>query len=320
MLTYLVQDLVFVLSFFKTLIYINHWFFSGGILDVLFSMYPDLACSITTKTPVILIGMILVWAICAFKTFAGLYPNVYLSLNHEKVRIAVIVVTIAIWISELSIVLLLDGTFCSKGEALLFYTMTEVQFDVAQTKLLLFFILMKTILACFAKLVHWIAGRQQKNVLSRQDIHIGSTEASSNLGKETEMVVVHEEQSATESNCPVRSTQASQTQPDNILEVLQIFQQRDNAIVPVGVVVPQGKTKIPYILQTSGYILSVLSFFIYSAILLVLGISTEKWVLGYSHARDLIFYACVLGWVHRSDEISEYAIRKITQFLASYQN
>jgi hypothetical protein len=163
-------------------------------------------------------------------------------------------------------------------------------------------------LASLSKFVHWIAGRNQKNVLSRQEQHIENSKTCRD-GMATEMVQVHEEQCALESNSQIRTTSVSQN-----------FQLRDNAVAPEGVVVPQGKTKVPYILQTSGFVISVFSFFIGLAILFILGIPTEKWFLGYVHVRDLLLYACVLGWVHSSDEISEYAIRKISQFVASYQN
>ena len=319
-LTYLVQDMLQMLFLFRILTTVSHWLFSGGTPDVLFSMYPNLACSITSKTPFVLIVIILVWAICSFKAFARIYPNFYLSLNHEKARIAVLVVTFAIWTLELAVVLLKDGTFCGKGEILLLHSITEVPDDIFQTKILMSFILMKTMLASLSKFVHWIAGRNQKNVLSRQEKHIEYTKTCHD-GMETEMVTVHEEQSALESNPQIRTTSVSQSQRENILEGgIQNFQLRDNAVAPVGEVVPQGKTKVPHILQTSGFVISVFGFFIGLAILFILGIPTEKWFLGYVHVRDLLLYACVLGWVHSSDEISEYAIRKISQFIASYQN
>ena len=318
-LTYLVQDMLQMLFLFRILTTLSHWLFSGGTPDVLFSMYPNLACSITSKTPFVLIVIILVWAICSFKAFARIYPNFYLGLNHEKARNAVLVVTLIIWILELSVVLLKDGTFCGKGEILLFHSMTEIPVDIAQTKILMSFILMKTMLASLSKFIHWIAGRNQKNVLSRQEKHIEYSKTCRD-GMETGMVTVHEEQCALESNSQIRTTSASQRQPENTSEIIQSFHLRGNAVAPEGVVVPQGKTKVPYILQTSGFVISVFGFFIGLAILFILGIPTEKWFLGYVHVRDLLLYACVLGWVHSSDEISEYAIRKISQFIASYQN
>lgn len=338
-LTYLVQDLVMLLLVYKCYEVIKFWLMSSGVLDSALTIYPNFTCSVFSMLPCFLLTLNLVCSISSVKAFARFWPNNYLSLDHEKVRLVVLVSSIVLWITELTIVGFVDGSFCGTGEAFIISSLTDLELDFEQARAVALIVLLKTTLTLITR---WLYTREKKQtdlipyqreysykqrviaairgvshyLWTLQPISHTSSENNTAMNNiDIEMSTVNGRQNNSVTTAQDRCTPGTQIQQERVIDV-DGNQPRGNTVVPEGI--PQGKTKKAFILQMSGFIISSFGFFIVCAILMLLDIPAKKWIQGVYFVRDLILFSSLIRWVNSSEEILEYAMRKIIQFLQSF--
>lgn len=242
-LTYLVQDIVMIQFVYKTFEVVKQWLISSGMLNGAFATYPNFTCSLFSPSPNYTLTISLVLAIFSFQAFARLYSTIFLSLNHEKARLIVLSVSIAIWIIELTVVGLINGTFCGRIEIYNIHFLTNLELDLDSAKTINMFILIKIILAIISKIVYWNAGK--KKLRTRPPMHIKSVRKECRVSTiEIEMAVFNEGQFTTEASSQNMPTSRSQLGLKDILEDLSRYKPRSNAVAQEGTVIPQGKTQV----------------------------------------------------------------------------
>ena len=164
----------------------------------------------------------------------------------------------------------------------------------------------------FHSVMHSRASRNDFSVTysrASRNVDIGIEEAiciNNGLGAEsTENIEEHIR------GCTNRSTR-------KVFSVIEFCQRqlKRNVIEPEGTVSPFGKTQSPYIIDLNfTWILILITLLCF--ILTTLFISTQHWWI-IIHYKDLGTLVCLMYWVHSSREISEYATRKLAQFIDSY--
>ena len=313
-LSYLVQDLMLVFGSFRIMHMIRYFIISTGVLNdaLVTGEYPNLTCSMISSLPYPVFSQHLIGAVNSFQAFAKINPATYLSFNHEKARKIAIVVIILLVIIELVVVALTYGTVCGKSDISFIQAFTEMQVDLKTTPKLS---ILSLIISCSPRLIYiWFERRDKKR----------SFVSRCQPSKNTSILMIPHGNS-TESPefgfCNL-GNEMSRTDDDvDLEEALQVA--NSNMIIDKGangyrlpgnnrVAPEQMGTQKPHILDFNSTLIFSIGFLI-TALILIIFTSPEKWWINF-YMIHLFTYVGMLYWLHSSEEISGFAMRKITQF------
>ena len=332
-LTYLIQDLMMIFISFRSILTIKLWLLSAGAFDniLISNEYPNLISSLLSSAWLPAFGLQLVSIGFSFQAFAKLNPAVYLSFNHERARNNALGVLVIIFIVELFIVSTVYGTLCSKADIALLQALTGLKLNLKSTPVLSAW---NICVAALPFLVIWFTKRKQGNIASTIQINqprifLQPQVAISIIsGRITDEPCSDDnpafEMSVTECLATIRpltlnnaeSVRATETRSSIWTISFSRYPSR-NTVAPEEFVTPLGKTHMPFIpdhkVFLAGFLVFITAFFI-----IVFVSANDHWWVSF-YIKDILIYMLLFYWVHTSEEISNYARRKLFQYLESGQ-
>ena len=314
-LSYLVQDLMLVFGSFRIMHMIRYFIISTGVLNdaLMTGEYPNLTCSMISSVPYPVISQHLIGAVNSFQAFAKINPATYLSFNHEKARKITLVLIILLVIIEFVLVSLTYGTLCGKTDISFIQAFTGLQVDLKTTPKLGVW---SAFLSCSPRLIYiWFERKEKKRNLALRGQLSTNTAGllipQENYTDSPEIcftnVIAIEESRADEDVDFAEALEAASSNTGANTGSISCRVPRNNIVAPEYM-----GTQKPYILDfNSTFIVSIVLIVIF--LILVIFTSPEIWWISL-YMVHLVTFIGMLYWLHSSEEISGYAMRKITQY------
>jgi hypothetical protein len=344
-LTYLVQDFLLSVSSVRILQLLRSFVLSTGALTgaLLSDDYSNLTCSILSSVPPGIFSLHLAFTTFSFQTFSKISPATYLSFNHEKARMITLAVNMTAFVTELLSIIWMYGTLCTDVDVALLQALTGLQLHLQSAPP---YAPMMVVITCLPRLVYWIVELRHKersqwsyvlqpSCFSQPLLHGAATE---NLRRNYDMNIdMSIDGDSADINITIdfeseRATAGSYrfnnrnniVVPEGFVAQNSIIGSRSNAVAPEGfvtqypslgkmgnTVAPLGKTQIPQFLDLNVTFAVIVTFTI-SFLIIVSMITVDQWWI-IVYLKDFFVWLWLIYWLHSSEEISGYAMRKLSQ-------
>ena len=308
--------------------------------------YPNFTCSILSSVPYPVFCQHIIGTISGFQAFAKIDPVTYLSFNHEKARKLALVLNILVFTGECVCVAVVNGTICSKADVAVIQSLTGLQLTLKTTQVLSLYSLL---IGLLPRVVYcWVSNKQKNSFTNTVSSRIISTRFADNVVINIDVDLNETAGRSMIETVVVPSTSDNGAEQQNLIlsiDVSTLELDMENAAVPINsetiavvrterssIVVADNsnhgkkllknnkvnpddvsRTNTPYILDFNAIVISC-GIFLFIAILVIAIASPEKWWINL-YVVNLITFICMVYWVHSSEEISDYAMRKLTQLL-----
>ena len=281
----------------------------------------------------------LIGTISGFQVYAKMDPVTYLSFNHEKARKLALVVNIMVFTGECVFVAIKYGTLCAKADVAVIQSLTGLQLALKTTQVLSLY---SVLIGFLPRVVYYCVSKMQRksnppvtlmfastrfvdNVGTRNldtdvlndvmnetagqsKIETESVPSTSDKGKEEQNIIIPNDESFLEvekADVPTVARRSSTVAADRSNHGINLL--RNNQVGPENV----PRTRNPYILDFR-FVTLLVGIFLSIGIVVVAILSPAKWWINI-YVINLLTFILMVYWLHSSEEISDYAMRKLIQ-------